>query len=121
MLTIPPVKTETKPAFESARPRPRPNRQTPPEKQSRTDTKFPWAFSLEADTATRDPKTFRARLDFWLGKSSEKPPSSGDRRLIPSWLDFAANADIMSDMKTFTVRELDREPATVLDAADKDG
>jgi hypothetical protein len=27
----------------------------------------------------------------------------------------------MSDMKTFTVRQLDREPATVLDAADKDG
>jgi hypothetical protein len=27
----------------------------------------------------------------------------------------------MSDMKTFTVRELDREPAAVLDAADKDG
>jgi hypothetical protein len=31
------------------------------------------------------------------------------------------NADIMSDMKIFTVRELDREPATVLDAADKEG
>jgi hypothetical protein len=27
----------------------------------------------------------------------------------------------MSDMKTFTVRELDRQPAAVLDAADKDG
>ena len=27
----------------------------------------------------------------------------------------------MSDMKTFTVRELDREPAAVLDAADRDG
>jgi hypothetical protein len=27
----------------------------------------------------------------------------------------------MSDMKVFTVRELDREPATVLDAADKEG
>ena len=27
----------------------------------------------------------------------------------------------MSDMKTFTVRELDREPAVVLDAADRDG
>lgn len=27
----------------------------------------------------------------------------------------------MSDMKTFTVRELDRKPATVLDAADKEG
>lgn len=27
----------------------------------------------------------------------------------------------MSDMKTFTVRELDREPAKVLDAADKEG
>ena len=27
----------------------------------------------------------------------------------------------MSDMKTFTVRQLDREPAVVLDAADKDG
>jgi hypothetical protein len=27
----------------------------------------------------------------------------------------------MSDMKTFTVRDLDREPSTVLDAADRDG
>jgi hypothetical protein len=27
----------------------------------------------------------------------------------------------MSDMKTFTVRDLDRKPGTVLDAADKDG
>ena len=27
----------------------------------------------------------------------------------------------MSDMKTFTVRQLDREPSAVLDAADKDG
>jgi hypothetical protein len=27
----------------------------------------------------------------------------------------------MSDMKTFTVRDLDREPAAVLDAADRDG
>ena len=32
-----------------------------------------------------------------------------------------ANADIMSDMKIFTVRELDREPGAVLDAADKEG
>lgn len=31
------------------------------------------------------------------------------------------NADILSDMKTFTVRELDREPSAVLDAADKEG
>ena len=28
---------------------------------------------------------------------------------------------MMSDMKTFTVRELDREPSVVLDAADKEG
>ncbi len=27
----------------------------------------------------------------------------------------------MSDMKTFTVRDMDREPAAVLDAADKEG
>lgn len=27
----------------------------------------------------------------------------------------------MSDMKTFTVRELDRQPSEVLDAADRDG
>jgi len=31
------------------------------------------------------------------------------------------NADILSDMKTFTVRQLDREPSVVLDACDKDG
>jgi hypothetical protein len=28
---------------------------------------------------------------------------------------------MMSDMKTFTVRELDRQPAVVLDACDQDG
>jgi hypothetical protein len=28
---------------------------------------------------------------------------------------------MMSDMKTFTVRELDREPGAVLDAADREG
>ena len=27
----------------------------------------------------------------------------------------------MSDMKTFTIRDLDRQPSTVLDAADRDG
>jgi len=31
------------------------------------------------------------------------------------------NADIMSDMKTFTVRELDRHPSEVLDQADREG
>lgn len=31
------------------------------------------------------------------------------------------NADILSDMKTYTVRELDREPAAVLDACDAEG
>ena len=36
-------------------------------------------------------------------------------------LDFLTNADIMSDMKTFTVRELDRQPAVVLAACDHDG
>jgi hypothetical protein len=40
---------------------------------------------------------------------------------VKSRLDFSANADIMSDMKTFTVRQLDREPGAVLDAADSDG
>ena len=36
-------------------------------------------------------------------------------------LTVRSNADIMSDMKTFTIRDLDREPSTVLDAADRDG
>jgi len=36
-------------------------------------------------------------------------------------LTFLLNADILSDMKTFTVRQLDREPALVLDAADHEG
>ena len=30
-------------------------------------------------------------------------------------------SDILSDMKTFTVRDLDRKPATVLDACDCEG
>ncbi len=33
----------------------------------------------------------------------------------------AANADILSDMKTYTVRDLDREPSAVLDACDAEG
>ena len=33
----------------------------------------------------------------------------------------ARNADKMSAMKTFTVRELDREPAAVLNACDREG
>lgn len=45
----------------------------------------------------------------------------GNRHPHRTSLDFPANADIISDMKTFTVRELDREPGTVLDAADRDG
>ena len=36
-------------------------------------------------------------------------------------LTLAADADIMSAVKTFTVRELDREPAAVLDACDREG
>jgi hypothetical protein len=31
------------------------------------------------------------------------------------------NADILSDMKTFTVRQVDREPAVMLDTADREG
>jgi hypothetical protein len=30
-------------------------------------------------------------------------------------------SDILSDMKTFTVRELDRRPAVVLDTCDREG
>lgn len=44
--------------------------------------------------------------------------------MVPSanpTLDILTNADIMSDMKTFTVRELDRRPSVVLDAAERDG
>jgi hypothetical protein len=36
-------------------------------------------------------------------------------------LTASSNADIMPDMKTFTVRDLDREPSVVLDAADRHG
>jgi len=36
-------------------------------------------------------------------------------------LDKMLRADMMSDMKTFTVRELDRSPGTVLEASKKDG
>jgi hypothetical protein len=31
------------------------------------------------------------------------------------------NADMMSDMRTFTVRDLDRSPSTVLEASKADG
>jgi hypothetical protein len=36
-------------------------------------------------------------------------------------LTWPGNADKMSDMKTSTVRELDRQPAAVLDACDREG
>lgn len=36
-------------------------------------------------------------------------------------LPFPMTSDILSDMKTFTVRDLDRQPAVVLDACDKEG
>ncbi len=39
----------------------------------------------------------------------------------PTFLDTLANADMMSDMKTFTVRDLDRSPSTVLEASKADG
>jgi hypothetical protein len=39
----------------------------------------------------------------------------------PSRLEPIANADMMSDMKTFTVRDLDRTPAKVLASCDADG
>ena len=32
-----------------------------------------------------------------------------------------SNADILSDMKTFTVRDLDRKPGKVLDTCDREG
>ena len=32
-----------------------------------------------------------------------------------------ANADILSDMKTFTVRDLDRHPGVVLDTCEREG
>jgi hypothetical protein len=36
-------------------------------------------------------------------------------------LDVSSNADMMSDMKTFTVRDLDRNPSVVLTACDTEG
>lgn len=39
----------------------------------------------------------------------------------PAPLDTPPNADMMSDMRTFTVRDLDRSPSTVLEASRADG
>ena len=36
-------------------------------------------------------------------------------------LTLPATSDIMSDMRVFTVRELDRQPAVVLDTCDREG
>jgi len=36
-------------------------------------------------------------------------------------IDSSTNADMMSDMKTFTVRDLDRMPGEVLKACDSEG
>lgn len=40
---------------------------------------------------------------------------------VKAGVDAEVNADMMSDMKTFTVRELDRSPSVVLDAAEAEG
>jgi hypothetical protein len=44
------------------------------------------------------------------------PSSCRDLRLL-----YSKISDILSDMKTFTVRELDREPAVVLAACEREG
>ena len=54
----------------------------------------------------------------WLPSLSR---ASGTLAARSGQLDFSANADMMSDMKTFTVRELDRQPAAVLAASTRDG
>ena len=75
-------------------------------------------ISVENWLAPQRPKTFRARLIFLRRKSSENQEATDHGGFQ---LDFPVNADIMSDMKTFTVREVDGGPAAVLDAADRDG
>ena len=47
--------------------------------------------------------------------------SAVTRSLCLLVLTLASNADKLSAMKTFTVRELDRVPNKVLDASDRDG
>ena len=42
-------------------------------------------------------------------------------RIIFPYLTPSVNADMMSDMKTFTVRDLDRRPNQVLEACDSFG
>lgn len=51
----------------------------------------------------------------------EERTQTRSRPLTAPPLDFAINADMMSDMKTFTVRDLDRSPSVVLDASRADG
>jgi len=55
---------------------------------------------------------------FGLGWSDHTEPGS---RFIFSGLTLEVNADMMSDMKTFTVRDLDRRPNQVLEACDSFG
>lgn len=58
-----------------------------------------------------------SRERIWSAVSTANPTKLWSR----GWLDRSANADMMSDMKTFTVRELDRSPSTVLEASKVDG
>jgi hypothetical protein len=48
-------------------------------------------------------------------------PTESGSRFIFSGLTPHVNADMMSDMKTFTVRDLDRRPNQVLEACDSFG
>lgn len=50
-----------------------------------------------------------------------RAPAGAQTRCPSRPLDTPVNADIVSDMKTFTVRELDRSPGEVLEASRLDG
>ena len=58
---------------------------------------------------------------FSVGCSSECVEREGAGGSRGFDLTGIANADILSDMKTFTVRDLDREPGAVLDACEREG
>ena len=66
--------------------------------------------------ATADRRSRRAARAIWQQAAGSRRRAGGGQPL-----DTPSYADIMSDMKTFTVRELDRSPGEVLEASRIEG
>ena len=75
----------------------------------------------KAQEAQKSESDFCHRGHGVLTQRKQETDGGGQAEDRPRPLDTPNDADIMSDMKTFTVRELDRSPGEVLEASRIDG